>query len=131
MTNNPLFDRKGEQFGYATIADSVGNTFQPKYIPQQSPLGTSQYYNSRILRQLPRTDEKYGTGLSQDNIIKIEEVKRLMNKHPQYHPNPDGVIRLAIFNSINGDDTLLDDKLQQLRIMDRRLYGRASPFTVF
>jgi hypothetical protein len=76
-------------------------------------------------------DQRYRTGLSQDNIIKIEELKQLMHKHTQYHPNPDAIIRLAIFNSINNDNTLLDDKLEQLRIMDRRLNGRASPFTVF
>jgi hypothetical protein len=75
--------------------------------------------------------EDHGTGLSQGKIQKIQELKLLMNKHPQYHLNPDGTIRLAIFNSINGDDKLLGDELQQLRIMDRRLNGRTSPFTVF
>jgi hypothetical protein len=75
--------------------------------------------------------EDHGTGLSQGKIQKIHELKLPMNKHPQYHLNPDGIIRLAIFNSINGDDSLLNGKLQQLRIMDRRLNGRASPFTVF
>jgi hypothetical protein len=80
---------------------------------------------------LPRMDEKYGTGFSQDNIIKIEELKRLMNKYPQYHPNADGIIRMVIYNSINHDDTLLDGKLEQLRSMDRRLNGRTSPITVF
>jgi hypothetical protein len=76
-------------------------------------------------------DEKYGTGLSQETIAKIEELKRLVNKHPQFHHNPDGIVRLAIFNSINRDDRLLDDKLEQLRSMHRRLNGRAVPFTVF
>jgi hypothetical protein len=32
--------------------------------------------------------------------------------------NPDGVIRLAIYNSTNGDDTLLNSKLDQLRTID-------------
>ena len=67
---------------------------------------------------------------TQDKIIKIEELRRLMNKHPQYHPNPDAIIRLAIFNSINHDNTLLDGKLEQLRIIDSRQRG-AGPFTVF
>lgn len=44
-----------------------------------------------------------------------------MNKYPQYHTNPDGIIKFAMYNSINGDDMLLDDKLEQLRSMDRRL----------
>jgi hypothetical protein len=50
--------------------------------------------------------------------LKIEELKRLMSKYPQYHENPDGIIRLAVYNSVNGDNTLLDDKLQQLRSID-------------
>jgi hypothetical protein len=132
MTNNPLFDRKSVQFGHPTIADSVGNTFQPRYLPQQAPLGISQYFSSQILRTpLPRMDEKYGTGFSQDNIIKIEEFKRLMNKYQKYHMNPGGIIQWAIHSTKNGDNKFLDDKLQQLRIMDRRLNGLTSPFTVF
>ena len=42
----------------------------------------------------------------------------LVYKYPQYHTNPDAIIRLAIYNSINGDNTLLDDKLEQLRTID-------------
>jgi hypothetical protein len=63
-------------------------------------------------------DQKYGAGLFRETTLKIEELKRLMNKYPQYHENPDGIIRLAIYNSINGDYTLLDDKLEQLRSID-------------
>jgi hypothetical protein len=76
-------------------------------------------------------DQRYGTSLPQDTILKIEELKGLMNKYPQYHTNPDDIIRFAIFNSINRDDTLLDGKLEQLRSIDRRLNGKRSPFTVF
>jgi hypothetical protein len=116
--NNPLFDRNNVQFGHATVTDSLGDAFAPTYLRRQAPL-TSQYNSSPILRTPPsRMDEKYGTGLSQDNIVKIEELKRLMNKHPQYHPNPEGIIRLLIFNSINGDNTPLDQKLEQLRFID-------------
>jgi hypothetical protein len=41
-----------------------------------------------------------------------------MNKYSHYHTNPDEIIKLAIFNSIIGDDTLIDGKLQQLRRLD-------------
>jgi hypothetical protein len=40
-----------------------------------------------------------------------------MNKYPQQHI-PDGIIRLAIFNSINGDNMLLDQMLEQLHGID-------------
>jgi hypothetical protein len=40
MTNSPVFDRKSVQFGHATVADSVGEMFEPRYIPQRTPIGT-------------------------------------------------------------------------------------------
>ena len=102
--------------GSATVADSVGETFQSRYIPQQALLDVMQYSASPIYRPPPRMDDqRYDTGLSLDNILKIGELKRLVNKYPQYHTNPDGIIRLAIFNSINGDNKPLDEKLEQLR----------------
>jgi hypothetical protein len=52
-------------------------------------------------------DQGHGTGLYQGTIARIKELKGLMNKNPQY----DGIIRLAIFNSINGDNNLLDQML--------------------
>jgi hypothetical protein len=63
-------------------------------------------------------DQSHVTGLSQGAVQKIQEFKVLMNKYPQYHTNPDAIIRLAIYNSINGDNTLLDQKLEQLRTID-------------
>jgi hypothetical protein len=68
-------------------------------------------------------DRSYGTTLSQDTIAKIEEINRLMNKYPEYHVNPDGIIQWAIHSCLNGDNTFLDDKLKQLRTIDRRLHG--------
>jgi hypothetical protein len=96
--------------GSATVADSVGETFQPRYIPQQA--------SSTIRPLLHAKDDQRNGGLSPDAIQKIQELKALMNKYPRYHTNPDGIIRLAIYNSINGDNTLLDDKLEQLRTID-------------
>ena len=75
--------------------------------------------NGAIYRPPPTMDDQiYGTTLSQSAIQRIQEFKVLMNKYPQYHTNPDAIIRLAIYNSINGDNTLLDDKLEQLRRLD-------------
>jgi hypothetical protein len=51
-------------------------------------------------------------------MAKIEELKRLLNKYPQYNRNPDGVIRWAIQSSNNGDNVFLNDKLEQLRSLD-------------
>ena len=47
--NNPFwFKRKNPYHDIAlTVADSVGDSFRPTYIPQQAPVGISQYNASR------------------------------------------------------------------------------------
>src|SRR5215469_15265680 len=110
MGINPLWYTSNNPYcnvGSATVADSIGDTFKPRYIPQQAPMGTSP----STIRPPRHTmdDHRYGTGLSLGAIQKIQELKALMNKYPRYYTNPDGIIRLAVYNSINGDDNLLDD----------------------
>ena len=63
-------------------------------------------------------DEETATTLSQETRLKIEELKRLVYKYPQYHSNPGGVIACVIHFCNEGDNTLLDDKLEQLRMLD-------------
>jgi hypothetical protein len=109
--------------GSATVADSIGNTFQSRYIPQQAPLGISQYSDSPTYRPLPTTDEQR-YGLSHETIVKVEELKRLVHKYPQYQDtDPDVIVEWAIYCYMNGDNEFLDDKLEQLRTIDRRLNG--------
>jgi hypothetical protein len=50
-------------------------------------------------------------------MIKIEELKRLVKKYPQYCTDPDAIIKWAVHCS-NGDNKLLDGKLEQLRSID-------------
>jgi hypothetical protein len=141
MANNPRLYSNNVRLGHATVADSIDKSFHPAFLP-----GTSQYSPSPNYppMDVPQTfansiyppmqimsHQNYGTGLSQEKILKIQELKLMMNKYPQYHTNPDDIIRFAVFNSISGDDTLLDGKLVQLRSLDRRLNGGASRFTVF
>jgi hypothetical protein len=66
-------------------------------------------------------DEQRLSGISYLTIVKINELKGLMNKYPQYHENLDGIIRLAVYNSINGDDALLNGTLEQVRIFDGQI----------
>ncbi len=111
-----------DNIGSATVADSIGNTFQPRYLSQQAPLEVSQYSANRIYPPLSTMhDQGYGTGLSQGAIQKIQELKRLVNKYPQYCP--DGLLQWIIISCINGDNQLLDDKLKQLCTIDSRLNG--------
>ncbi|MGC2571399.1 MAG: hypothetical protein WA364_07800, partial [Candidatus Nitrosopolaris sp.] len=111
MGSNPFHN-----IGSATIADSVGNTFEPTYLHQQAPVGTSQYSTSPI--HLPTMDEqRYGSSLSRET--KLKELKRLAYRYPRFHnTGPDEIVRYAAYWSINGDNTFLDAKLEQLSRLD-------------
>jgi hypothetical protein len=58
------------------------------------------------------------TTLSQETILKIEELKRLIYRYSQCHRNPGAVINCIIYYCNNGDNILLDEKLEQLRMID-------------
>ena len=117
--NHPFWYKRSNPYnkiGSATIADSVGDTGQPRYLPQQLPLGTSQYYPSPIYRPSP-DDQNYGNGLSQKT--KLGELKKLVYKYPKFHNNsPDEIVRYAAYWSLNGDNKFLDEMLEQLRSID-------------
>jgi hypothetical protein len=55
---------------------------------------------------------------------KIRELKKLMQRYPIF-PNPDMVIQCVIHFSMNGDNSFLDEKLEQLRWLDSAM-GYAS-----
>jgi len=64
------------------------------------------------------TDNDEITTLSQETILKIQELKRPVYRYAQYHHNPAAVISCVIHFCNNGDNTLLDEKLEQLRSID-------------
>jgi hypothetical protein len=92
-----------------------GNTFQSRYIPQQAPLGISQYGTSPMHTI---HDQSYGTGLSPETTQKIGELKKLLNKYPQYFVNSEEVIKWSVYWSVNGDNKILDENLERLRLLD-------------
>ena len=103
MTNSPPLYSQSVHLGNATVADSVGDTFQPIYVPQQARLVTLQYpinppvdvsrtFANPMNRPMPAADGSLSWGAVQ----KIQELKALMNKYSYYHTNPDDIIRLAI-----------------------------------
>ena len=73
------------------------------------------------------TDDKETATLSQETILKIEELKRLIYRYSQYQRNPGAFINCIVYYCNNGDNTLLDEKLEQLRGIDSRLTGEESP----
>jgi len=70
------------------------------------------------------TDDEETTTLSQETILKIQELKRLVYRYARYYRNPDAIIKCATYWSINGDNMILDEMLEQLRNIDSRLTGQ-------
>ena len=64
------------------------------------------------------TDDEEKTTVSQETTLKIEELKRLMYRYYQYHHNPVAVVNCTVYYCNNGDNTLLNEKLEQLRSID-------------
>jgi hypothetical protein len=128
-------EKRSHNFGHATTtvaADSMGDTFRHRglqgqyhHYPQQLALSPSISLPSLpspstqdVSPSQPMTTTNDQGIISQETILKIQELKRLMYKYPQYHSNPDAFVICATFYSINGDNTLLDEWLVKLRNID-------------
>jgi hypothetical protein len=117
------------EFGYATaVADPVGDTFRPEglqgqyhYQQQDQPPDVSPHPTDQS--QPVHATNDYGT-LSEETRLKIQELKRLVYKYPIFS-NPDVIIKCVTHFSINnGDNTFLNEKLEQLRSIDSLAKGR-------
>jgi len=80
--------------------------------PNVSPYPIDQTFQSEL------TDNEQTTTLSRETVLKIEELKRLMYRYSQYHHNPGAVVNCIVYYCNNGDNILLDEKLEQLRSID-------------
>jgi hypothetical protein len=77
------------------------------------------FANPMYLPMQIRDDQSYGIGLSPETILKISELKRLVNRYPQFHAiDADEIVRWAIYCSSNRDNKFLDDMLEQLHSLD-------------
>ena len=116
-------EKRIHNFGHA--ADSMGGQYHhyPQYqqraqspsmpLPSLPPPASQGVSPSQPMN----TTNDHGTP-SQETVLKIQEFKRLVYRHPIFS-NPDMVIQCVThFSIINGDNTLLDEKLEQLRALD-------------
>jgi hypothetical protein len=87
---------------------------------QDQPPDVSLYPTDRTFQtqSMNTTNDEETTTLSRETILKIEELKRLIYRYSQYHHNPGAVINCIVYYCNNGDNTLLDEKLEQLRSID-------------
>jgi hypothetical protein len=120
-------------FPNATVtADYMGDTFPPRGLRQQTPFQSSPTLplayqpqpqtpdfsrppNERISEPIHTTNDK---GTPRESVLKIQELKRLLYRYPQCYSNPDVVLKCAAFYSVNGDNSLLDEWLERLRMID-------------
>ncbi|MFZ0222746.1 MAG: hypothetical protein WAM42_13770 [Candidatus Nitrosopolaris sp.] len=86
--------------------------------PNDLPCPSDPIFQSQSMITM---DDEETTTLSQETTLKIAELKRLIYRYPQYHHNPAAVINCVIHFCNNGDNTLLDEKLEQLRTFDRAM----------
>ena len=63
------------------------------------------------------TDDEKTTTLSRETTLKIQELKRLVYRYSQYYRNRDAIIKCAFFWSISGDNMILDETLEKLRMI--------------
>jgi hypothetical protein len=54
------------------------------------------------------TDDEETTTLSHQTRLKIAELKRPVYRYPQYHLNPDAVMKWAIYCCNNADNAFLE-----------------------
>src|SRR5262249_34292382 len=110
--NNPPSYNNSAQIRHATVADSVAD-FHPTFLPQQTPLDVSPNFANPTyppldvspnfanpMNRLTADGQIFGTGLSPETILKIQELKRLVNKYPQFHTiDADEIVKWAIYCS--------------------------------
>jgi hypothetical protein len=48
----------------------------------------------------------------------IQELKRLVYSNPHYFPNPDAYLKSIIYFCNDGNNTFLDEKLEELRMIN-------------
>ena len=128
LASHPSWYRRSEKrihrFGHATVTESMGDSFRPGGLQQQTPFQSTPTLSSPPSEPLYPGASPYPTDLisqptgtlSQETMLKIQELKKLVYRHPIYS-NPDGVVKCVTYFSINGDNTLLDEKLEQLRAL--------------
>jgi hypothetical protein len=77
--NHPFWFKRSTPYhdvASSTVADSVGDSFKFRYIPQQASLGTSQYYFIPMYGPMPSMDDQsYGTSIPR-NHRKTNRTKR-------------------------------------------------------
>jgi hypothetical protein len=99
------------------MGDAFMHTVQEQYHQQQAQSLPSPATQDVSSSQPTTTTNNQGI-LSQETIVKIQELKRLVSSYPQYCPNADAFIKSIIYFCNDGNNMFLDEKLEQLRMFN-------------
>jgi hypothetical protein len=113
-----------------TIPDSIGNSFQPRCLPQQTHLAESSYPSENHVIADTATSSRPKTLLqpypaalpnSQTATIqqKLEELKVLAGKF-NFPEDARKILEWADVRLREGDESFLNNKSEQLRMLDRQ-----------
>jgi hypothetical protein len=134
VANNPFWHKRNNLYQNIRSTDTVGNSFQPRFISQQTPLADSSYpsenrviadttssFRPETLLQpyhLPAATPNSDTPVVH-HLQKLQELKILLGKFssPQ---NAYIILELAKFNLRQGDEQFLNERLEELRTLDRQ-----------
>lgn len=87
-----------------------------------SPMQPPQYPTGQSIHNPAKAndhDDEEEQTVSEDTKLKLYEVRWLLHKYPQFHPDPIELTNNMVNSYLEGDYKPLDDTLDQLRRIDR------------
>jgi hypothetical protein len=127
-------EKRFHNFGHATTvtANSMGDTFRHRGLQgqydhypenqQQSPspsISLPSLAPPAIQDVSPSQNTTNNQRIvSPETILKIQELTRMVYSNPLYFPNPDAYLKSIIFFCNDGNNSFLDEKLEELRMIN-------------
>lgn len=116
--SHQIYDNKSKP---ATVPDISGDRFRPRDAWQQSTQDNMHYSSHYFSGPISRPDDQRYGNVSPLTRLKLEELERLLVKHQRYFNDVNVIFKWALSFAIKGDDKPLDEKLAQVRYLDKRL----------
>lgn len=92
-------------------------------LPSSSPM-QPQYRTGQSIHNPASDDDEEEETISEDTKLKMFELRMLLHKYPQFHPDPIELTNNIVNSYLEGDYKPLDEKLEQLRSIESLAKGR-------
>lgn len=104
------------------VTDSSGDRFRARDPWQtKAPQDNMHYSSHYFTRPISRPDDQRYRNVSPLTRLKLEELEGLLVKHQRYFNDVNEIFKWALSFAIKGDDRPLDEKLAQVRNLDKQL----------